>query len=180
MTERPVFIEKNRLYVSAGVLLYTKDPQGTCSFMLQKIKDRGPWTYEDFGGKSDVCDKSIKDTALRECLEELNCLEDSYTGPITWQFLETQLADRRSIVYRVPDNKYILYIIYVPYELKSSMNMKDFGTYEILDGIQRTVTWLSYRDFMELDSKDLHPRFKPTELRDNLALLIARTVCRKR
>jgi 8-oxo-dGTP pyrophosphatase MutT (NUDIX family) len=171
MSDRPVFTENNRIFVSAGVLLYTKDTQGIYSFMMQKTQNRGSWIYEDLGGKSDPNDKSIKDVAFRECLEELN-----FKGGITRDYLEQQLLDPHSITYSVVDNKYMLYIIYVPYEIKAKMNMNEFGDHELLDGVPRTVTWLSYRDFMSLDSKDLHPRFKPDELRDNLPLLIARNL----
>ena len=174
-------MDKNRIYVSAGVLLYTKDTQGMCSFMMQKTKDRslgagrGAWMYEDFGGKSDTVDKSIKDVAWRECVEELNGKCN-----ITCDYLDQQLAEGHSFIYRVPDNKYMLYIIYIPPEFKRQMDMSEFGSHEILDGVPRTVTWLSYHDFMKLDSKDLHPRFKPDELRDKLPLLIASTMCKSR
>lgn len=170
MTDRPIFFYKNRTYVSAGVILYTINPESqNCSFLLQR-SSRNSWEYEDFGGKSDKEDKSILDVALRECREELN-----FEGGITEEFLLTQLNDRRSFEYLVPSCKYVLYMIYVPFEFKTAMDMSVFGTYEKLDQIRRDVLWMSYKQLNELSHNDLHPRFNQNdEFRARLPILLAR------
>lgn len=170
MTDRPLFFYKNRVYVSAGVMLYTINPESqNYSFLLQR-SSRNSWEYEDFGGKSDPKDKSILDVALRECCEELN-----FKGGITKKFLASQLNDRRSFEYLVPNCKYILYMIYVPFEFKNSMDMSVFGTHENLDHIRRDVLWMSYKQLHDLPLKDLHPRFNQNdEFRSRLPIMLSR------
>lgn len=169
MNERPHFFYKNRIYVSAGVIMYTINPEsGNYSFMLQKCA-RDSWSFEDFGGKSSPEDKSILDVAIRECREELN-----FESNITDEFLRNQLEDPRSFEYRVPSCKYILYMIYVPFEFKTSIDTTVFGTHEQLDGIRRDVVWLSYKDLNELPLRELHPRFNQNdEFRLRLPIMLA-------
>ncbi len=76
---RPSFRVHNRTYIRAGVLFYTVHENGDIYFMMQKVKGQH-WQYEDFGGKSQEGDLSLKDVAFRECVEELN-------GLITKEFL---------------------------------------------------------------------------------------------
>lgn len=169
MSDRTRFLDKNRVYVSAGVMFYTIHPQTqVCYFMMQKCT-RGTWKLEDFGGKSSVDDTSIKDVAFRECQEELN-----YKGGIDYEFLQKQLEDSRSITHRTPKNKYLMYLIYMPYEFKTKLNMEEFGDYEELDKIKRQVLWISYKDFMELPMQDIHPRFNPDDdFRNKMPIILA-------
>jgi hypothetical protein len=158
MSERPVFKHNENIYVSAGIIIYTLNPESQVySFMLQKCT-RNTWLFEDLGGKSEIGDKNILDIAIRECQEELN-----YKGGINESFIRQQLNDKHSFEYAVPQNKYMLYMIYVSYEFKTSLNMKEFGTHENLDQIQREVVWLSYKDIMELSIHDIHPRFNTND-----------------
>jgi hypothetical protein len=167
--ERPVFLVKNRIYVSAGVLPYTVEEDGTRSFLVQKILDC-KWKYEDFGGKSDIGDTCIEDVAFRECAEEMNNV-----GPITREYLKSQLKDNRSVIYRIPDDKYMLYIIYVPIDLKNTLNLEIYGNVND-DHTTRKVEWISYKNLIETNDNDLHPRFIPVDFKNNLPLLMSHSL----
>lgn len=165
--KRPTFRVDNHIYVSAGVVPYTV-AQSNYYFLLQRLtnEDRR-WTYEDFGGKSQQEDKSIEDVAFRECHEETN-----FKPTFTPKYLKQQLEDKRSIIYRIKDCKYMLYMIYVPPELKE-LDLSQFGE-QNNDGQPRVLEWLSYKSFMELDDNELQPRFIPAEFKSNLPLLMAK------
>lgn len=166
--ERPCFLIDNRVYVSAGVLPYTVDSKDTYYFLFQRLtNDTRKWTYEDFGGKSMAGDTSISAVAFRECHEETN-----YRDTFTPAFLESQLQDKRSVIYRISESKYLLYLIYVPPELKDTMNLEQFGTSNN-DEQQRVLEWISYKSLMEIDDKDMHPRFIPSDFKCNLPLILA-------
>lgn len=169
MTDRPIFMVKNRIYVSAGVLPYNIDKEGNVSFLVQHLMD-GKWLYEDFGGKSDVGDTCIEDVAFRECVEEMN-----NAGPITADFLRNQLDDKRSVIYRIPDDKYMLYFIYIPSDVKDSINTDIFGDMND-DYTVRKVEWLDYKDLMDLSEDELHPRLIPSDFKNNLPLILSQAV----
>lgn len=169
MTDRPIFMVKNRIYVSAGVLPYNIDADGNVSFLVQRLID-GKWLYEDFGGKSDAGDNCIEDVAFRECVEEMNNV-----GPITHEFLNQQLGDNRSIIYRIPDDKYMLYFIYVPSNVKSTIDTSIFGNMND-DHTVRKVEWLDYRDLMDLGDDQIHPRLIPGDFKSNLPLILSQGV----
>jgi hypothetical protein len=166
--ERPTFLIKNRVYVSAGVLPYTIDSVGTYYFLLQRLtnEDR-KWTYEDFGGRSKKEDTCIKDVAFRECHEETNNLE-----PFTPDFLDRQLKDKRSVIYRINECKYMMYFIYVPPELKEDLDLDKFGIKND-DEQFRVLEWISYKSLMEIDDGEFQPRFMPSEFKYNLPLVLA-------
>ena len=145
---RPSFRINNRTYISAGVLFYTVHDNGTIYFMLQKIKGR-PWQYEDFGGKSQLGDQSIKDVAFRECIEELN-------GLITKEFL----MSRPCTEYLVPGNKYIAYLIHLDPSFMSN-DLSVYGDRELLWDIERTVQWITYSDLWNMHQTMIHPRLQP-------------------
>lgn len=169
--ERPSFLVKNRVYVSAGVLPYTMDMHGNYYFLFQRLtNDDRRWTYEDFGGKSEYGDASIEDVAFRECYEETNFL-DAFKP----EYLRQQLKDYRSIIYRVQECKYMLYLIYVPMDLKDSLDLSKFGI-KNNDEQPRIVEWLSYKSVMELDDLELQPRIMPMDFKNNLALMLAQPV----
>jgi 8-oxo-dGTP pyrophosphatase MutT (NUDIX family) len=148
---RPCFELNGYPVVSAGVLPYVRE-NGNILFMVQKIERSKTynWDYEDFGGKSDETDKSIKDVAYRECAEELN-----RAAGFTEEFLYSL---EQSDVIVVPNSKYALHLVKLPHR---NFDVKEFGTTEILTGIKREVVWLSYKEFMEAS---LHPRLITKEL----------------
>jgi hypothetical protein len=169
MGHRKTFKINNKIYVSAGIILYTVD-NGIYNFLLQKT-DRGSWVYEDFGGKSEDIDTCIKDTAFREFLQETNCTEADSTIFNT-AFLDMQLTDKRSIIYPIQEYKYMLYIIYVSPQLKNHLKLEDFDVIEKHDNIKRTVLWLSYKEIEEFSDEHIHPRI--LGFKQDIALIMAK------
>ena len=145
---RPSFRVNNRTYISAGVLFYTVVDNGDIHFMLQKVKGQS-WQYEDFGGKSQQGDQTIKDVAFRECIEELN-------GLVTKEFL----LDRPCTEYLVPGNKYIAYLVHLDASFMS-MDLSVYGDRELLWNIERTVQWVKYADLWNMHPTMIHPRLQP-------------------
>ena len=156
--DRPSFRVNNRTYISAGVLFYTVAENGAIYFLMQKVKGKS-WQYEDFGGKSQPGDTSIKEVAFRECVEELN-------DCITKEFLLT----RPCIEHLIPYNKYVVFLV----ELEPSFMNKDlsmFGDHEVLWNVERTVVWLKYADLWNMHPTLLHPRMQP-DFKQWMALLL--------
>lgn len=164
--KRPNFNVNGRSYVSSGVLFFTEDKEGNIYFMLQKITGHS-WIYEDFGGKSSEEDTSIKDVAFRECCEELN-----NEAGITMDFLRS----KKAIEYLIPQSKYVLYLIELPYSFKETVDMSVFGDKEILCEVPRTVTWLSYRDLMNCYDNEIHPRLIPRDFKSWLPILLSKHI----
>lgn len=139
--ERPHFTIDNRIYVSAGIILYTRK-DGQELFLLQQYYDQvtSKWIWEDFGGKSEASDKSIMDVAIRECLEELN-------SDITYDFLSSCIHDKRSIIHKIPESKYMLHVAYI-----------DETYVEYFSDYGRWLDLLQLKDFIK--KKLLHPRIQ--------------------
>jgi hypothetical protein len=155
---RPSFRINNRTYISAGVLFYTVVENGDVYFMMQKVKGKS-WQYEDFGGKSQQGDLTIKDVAFRECVEELN-------GIITKELL----SSRPSTEYLVPGNKYIAYLVHLDSSFKNT-DMSVFSDREFLWNIERKVEWIKYSDLWNMHPTMIHPRLQP-DLKQWLPLLL--------
>lgn len=167
-TERPVFTVDGKPYISAGVLFYTEDFCGRIHLLMQKVSDKD-WIWSDFGGKSEPEDTCIEDVAFRECQQELN-----FKAGITTEYLRECLKDKKSTVYRIPELKYMLYVLYLPYSFKETVDVSVFGKTEEFDNIERVVRWISYYDFCKAPHQDIHPRLKPEEFKINLPLIIAK------
>lgn len=153
-TTRPIFKINNHVYLSAGIIFYFVDDKDIIHFMFQKVKGT-PWLYEDFGGKSQYGDKSLKDVAIRECLEELNQGDDT----------KKNLESSPCIEYLVPNNKYVSYFININdiFENKFTElpSTEVFGDREVLYNIERTVVWLTYAELWNLHPSLIHPRLQP-------------------
>lgn len=136
---RPYFTVSEELYVSAGVVFFT-EYEGQTHYMLQRITKPDGWDYEDFGGKSQYGDKSIKDVALREAQEELN-------GKISTEYIKMQMTDPRS--HSKGHFMYMAYFVYVPPSFLQT-DLKQFGT---CGDVERTIEWVT-----DLQNVLLHPR----------------------
>ncbi len=131
---------KKYIIKSSGILFFTISNNEIYILMINK-----GYTLEDFGGKSDVNDKSIYDIACREAAEESNNI-----------FPQDELYNciNNSLVYHInPKAKYCLYFIY----LDELIDVKQFGDEEIHGKIKRTVKWISLSEFEKGDIT-LHPR----------------------
>jgi len=139
-TKNPIFYYKNidDFEIKAGgVIFYTFD-KDECILKFLLINNNG--IYEDFGGKTDLCDKSIFDTITREVEEESNKI-----------FTRKEIFDKiknKNPLY-TKNSKYILYFCHIKdhEQYKSSM----FGDREFHENIERTVEWISYNTLKTYD-----------------------------
>ena len=159
---RPSFRLHNRIYLSAGVTFYSINSSGEIYFLLQKKPKGTGWDYEDFGGKSQAGDLTIRDVAFRECEEEIN----GALG-IKKSFLETCPQAE----FLIPINKYAMYLVKLD-EKFMKIDTKVFGECETLFSLERTVKWVSYRELFDMPAAMLHPRLQP-EFKHWMAILLA-------
>lgn len=139
MTDRPTFNLNNdsNYPVRAGGILfyYLNSKKETPMYELLLIKCNNK--YEDFGGCTDIKDKSIIDTICREVEEESNKIFEK-------DFIKNKINDIKPVYIKIC--KYALYLV----ELDEYYNTTLFGDKEIHDNINRTVEWVTYDEFNSL------------------------------
>lgn len=120
---RPTFIINNLQIRAGGVILYYKEQNKSISFLFIQCQNE----IEPFGGKTDIIDKTLKDTVKREADEESNGI--------------IKLTDEILLdwVY-FPNSKYILFFV----ESKIKYDPILFGTKELYENIDRNVEWMQY------------------------------------
>ncbi len=139
---------------AGGVLFYKINTDSNdIDFLLIKNRNK----YEDFGGRIDDEDKSILETISREVEEESN-------GIFKKKDIIDKLKYDDAIYFK--HSKYLIYLI----ELTDKIDPKIFGTKEIHDNIDRTVEWISYKNYKHADfiKKNLNFRLKFKGLFDKM------------
>lgn len=150
--QRPCFNINGLEYVSAGILFWTEDVNHIYHLLLQKTNFQNSYIIEDFGGKSDLKDQCIREVAIRECLEELNF-------KIKKEDLQKKFQEKEFNTILIPDCKYILYLIYLDPTYIDLYTSNLFGTEELHEHINRSVIWMSYKDYIKEHYKNkLNPR----------------------
>lgn len=120
---RPTFIINNLQIRAGGVILYYKEHDKSISFLFIQCQDE----VEPFGGKTDIIDKTLKDTVKREADEESNgIIKLTDENLIDWIYF--------------PNSKYILFFV----ESKVKYDPILFGTKEFHENIVRSVEWMQY------------------------------------
>ena len=156
---RPTFYydDDNDNEIRAGGLLLYRYDECTCEPEFLMIKTKR--TYEDFGGRTDISDKTINDTICREAEEESN-------GILKINEVYDLIKNQQPIYSR--ESKYLLYIV----KTDISYNPDDFGKFEIHDGIRRTVQWIKLSKLLNKNfHKSIHIRLKFKSFFDQLAQL---------
>jgi hypothetical protein len=125
--------DSDQIVTSGGLLIYRFGKKG---MELLLINSRG--VFEDFGGKIDDDDMNIYETVAREAYEESNCLLD-----------QTKILKRLQKAPKayMKKSKYVVYLIEAN-KAESSLEQADFGDFEIHDGIERSVRWVSIDTFL--------------------------------
>ena len=158
--DRPTFYYNNDLNyeLRAGGLIYYKFNEKTneYDFLLIKCNNK----YEDFGGRTDMCDKCIEDTVAREAEEESNKIfkkKDVYK-----KIVDPSFSNNKKLYTKY--SKYIVYLI----ETNKNYDPIKFGTMELHDNIPRTVEWISYSTITDKEfiKTKLHFRLKYKALLD--------------
>ena len=138
--DRPTFLYNNdpELEIRAGgAIFYKIDENSIVQFMMLNARGK----YEDFGGKTDLIDKSINHTIAREVDEESN-----------------HIFDKKDILKRIKKltpcytrtSKYQIYFIKLT-EAESLLDVSIFGDKELHDDIPRTVEYISIDNLRDKD-----------------------------
>lgn len=153
--QRPIFYfnQKNmtKPCKAGGVIPYILREDKIIYLLLIKCRDR----YEDFGGKTEPGDESIKETIAREAWEESN-----YIIP-----KEYTLHKTKGYGAYILKCKYLLFFMKAQIDYDTSC----FGDTEKHENIIRTVEWVPIT--MIDKNFNLHPRLKSREFFDLLSLL---------
>lgn len=156
MTERQSFIVDNNLIYAGGVIFY-RIRNDNMELLLLKSKSRQK--YEEFGGTIDKYDKDIYETVCREVEEESN-----------------NVIKRNEIINDVVTSEYVCsqkskYIVFIVKAIDRICNLEStiFGEKEIHDNIERTVKWITLKDFYNfVKSKEINFRLVNKTLFDKL------------
>lgn len=154
---RPTFYldnNKNQPIKAGGALIYRVNNK-LKDIELLLIKNRG--RYEDFGGRTDIKDKTILDTVCREIDEESNNIFRK--KPLK------KIFTKCNYIYSTW-SKYVIYM----YELSTTNEYYNidpiiFGNRETHDNIERTVQWIPYSIYKSNEfQKEVNFRLKIKEL----------------
>jgi len=122
---------------ACGILFYRKNT----NFEFLLINNYNRKTYEDFGGKTDDLDKSFIETAAREAEEESNGI-----------FKKVDIIKNIGENYIYNKNfKYMLFVVEINKDFYN-VDESEFGDYEKIDKIQRTVKWFTFDEIMDCDN----------------------------
>lgn len=133
MSDRPTFYTiDNEPIRACGVIFYKKNKlTGDIKILIEYSNN----IYEDIGGKTDILDKDIYDTIIRETIEETN-------GVITKQIIDKYILANHHLIY-VSKAKYILMLVEANNDIINIDNRR-YGTVEKLTGKIRQFQWINY------------------------------------
>ena len=146
----------NKIYPckAAGIMPYTII-NNEIYFLFQLPNNKKP-LYTDFGGKRELFDSSIIQTAAREFSEETNgCFFHDYKSNNNYRtndikkstiIVESLLLNNNSIFLYNFTGKYILYFIYI-----YPINLTLLGEYELLskNKVKRNCEWINGSKLIE-------------------------------
>jgi len=163
---RPTFYtEEGHPIRAAGILCYVYHKS-----FDKIITDKKIWLfrnqnniYSDTGGKTDILDKSIIDTAIRETVEETNghLFSSTHDYKICEKILKQEFKRQNPKPIYVNNCKYLLYPLKLRYKNRF-LSLKRFGDKEIHDDMTHSYHWL------DKIPKNIHPRLYA--IRNNLNL----------
>jgi len=153
MDKRPIFYYKDNKQneiKAGGIVFYRYGSNGKIKLLVMYSNKY----YKDFGGKTDINDKNIKDTVSRETEEESN-------GIFTQEILLKKYFDKKKYIELYnKQSKYMVYLI----KIKKKYKPADFGDVEIYENIPRKALWLTPE---KLKSK-IHVRLNFKEFIDTI------------
>ena len=138
--------------MAGGVLFYRSELKDV-EFLMINLNGR----YEDFGGRTDPVDKSIKETIVREVIEESN-------GIFTKEFVYPKINKHGLYI---KSGKYLVYFI----KLKKRLDVRRFGTLEMTEQIERTVEWINGNKLV-VGEVIIHPRLRNEQVLNEIKNII--------
>lgn len=187
---RPIFyVDKNSPCLGSGVLFYINH-NGKIYFLMQKEENNHKYNYCDLGGKTDVIDNNIIETAVREVMEETNGVLFSklFKPKYRHEFGQKPIfKDYMINFYRIfqdyePEfiysnkSKYLILLVeikseYINGSLLPKYNEmitvlhKEFGDTEHHNTLKRNIVWMELNQFNRLlKDKKMHIRLKDTQM----------------
>jgi len=161
---RPTFFtEIGQPIRAAGILCYVnhkffnKDRSKDTSkndkkiWLLRKQNE----SFSDTGGKTDIVDQTIIDTAIRETVEETNghLFSFHHTFEECTNILVKEFKKQNPVPIYSENCKYIVFPLKLRYKNKL-LSLKRFGNKEIHDDMEHSYEWI------ENIPKNIHPRLK--------------------
>jgi hypothetical protein len=187
---RPIFyVDNNYPCLGAGVLFYT-NMNDKIYFLMQQEDGNQKYTFCDLGGKTDIADSNIIETAVREVMEETNgvlfskLIKDKFHSffglkPVFKDYMINfyKLFQECQPKYIYSNkSKYLILLV----ELKSDyLNCsilpkcnevitplrQEFGDIEIKTTLSRNIVWMELYHFGHLlKDKKMHIRLKDTHM----------------
>ena len=138
--------------IRAGGILFYKIINNKKHFLF--IDNKHSNWIEDLGGKTDIVDKSIMNTIIREVDEETNKLIKRR------KIYECMFKESKKFYCEY--SKYLLYCIKAD-EYISNLSSEDFGEIEFHTGFKRQIIWLSQD---EIKKNKLNPRLHISSLNE--------------
>lgn len=152
--------KKVKLKHKKGIIIEEKKLQEEIIQCLENLEldEKYKIVWEDFGGKVDVRDKSVCDTAVRETLEESNNIFEE-------KYIRDEIA---KVSYHdfVWNNNCCYGTFVIPIQKK--IDPEVLGDKEVHDNLERIGKWVTYEEFLEYRKDKLHIRLKTKKLLDVL------------
>lgn len=147
--DRPTFYYRNnnKLEIKAGGVIFYRYTETMSEPEFLMVNYNGK--YEDFGGKTDKCDKNVIDTICREVEEESNNI-------FSKKFV-LNIIKKKKPIYSAT-SKYIVYVI----KINKYIDPINFGNVEEHNGFARSVKWIKISNMLDKDfiKNMLHIRLK--------------------
>ena len=159
INNRPTFFIDMKPVRAAGILFYVHN-RNKKYWLLRKCKG----LYSDTGGKTDINDKSILDTAIRETVEETNghLFSKKHSVNKCRKILIDQFSKNDIESIYIKKSKYILYLFELRWTNKE-IPLGRFGEIEIHTNKPHSFHWVK-----NIPTDELHPRLgNISEIIDN-------------
>ena len=147
--------------LAAGVI-FVKGSGNNREVLMQKVLETdGTYKLSDFGGKIDLSDNTVVQTAARELGEELNFgmfqVKRGANVYLDQEGLKKVIQKNMLKPFYMPVAKYFL--MFCQFNEDLGLDMEKIGDHEKLDKITRTVEWIKEEDFIKAHFEhNLHPR----------------------
>lgn len=194
---RPIFyVDKSYPCLGSGVLFYVKY-NNNIYFLIQKEDNNQKYSFCDLGGKTDISDGNIIETAVREVMEETNGVLFSklFRKKYHKEFgLNPTFKDYMINFYRLfkdyqpkfiysNKSKYLIIMVELSAEYINHImlpNKSDsltilnegFGNMEMGNTISRQIVWMELKQYASLlKDKKMHIRLKDTQMYHTIEML---------
>lgn len=187
---RPIFyVDDSCPCLGGGIMFYTRCNDKTY-FLLQQEEGNHKYVFCDLGGKTDISDSNIIETAVREVMEETNgVLFQQLLKPSCHHLfcMNSKFEDYMANLYRLfqdhpphfiysSKSKYLIVLVeidakYISKQVLPKHNDKilslknQFGSMELKNTLQRQIVWMDLDNFRSLlKDKKMHIRLKDTKV----------------